>query len=225
MNIAIIAAAGSGTRLDANIPKQFIEISGKPLVVHTLDRFDTCPAVDEIFLVLPAEQSDEWSAVIRSFEIKKLREIVTGGSTRAESVRKGLEALDARDEDIIIVHDGARPLVSISEITKTIETAQQTGAACLVAKINDTVKEIDGDTITATIDRTKLRRALTPQAFRYHILEKAFGHGDLGEEVTDESYLVERMGYDVEIVEGNARNIKITHPEDVAIAELYLSNE
>lgn len=220
MNIAIIVAAGSGSRINSPKPKQFLDILGKPLIVHTLERFDACPAIDEIVLVVPAAELENCI----NFPVGKLRKVIGGGNTRAESVKNGLEAVVAEPTDIVAVHDGARPLVTIDEITQTIEKAKETGAACLVGPVTDTIKEIDGDKIIGTIDRQKLRRALTPQAFRYEILKKAFAHADVGEHVTDECYLVGKLGYEIAFVEGSARNIKITHPEDVALAEMYLKN-
>lgn len=218
MNIAIIVAAGSGSRLNSAKPKQFLDLLGKPLILHTLERFDSCPAIDEIILVVPAAELENCI----KYPVGKLRKVIAGGGTRAESVRNGLDVTTAGPADIVAVHDGARPFVSAGEIAQTIEKARAIGAACLVGPVTDTIKEIDVDRIVGTINRQKLRRALTPQAFRYEILEKAFAHGDTGEHVTDECYLVEKLGYEIAFVEGSARNIKITHPEDVALAEMFL---
>jgi len=225
MNTAIIAAAGSGTRTNSPVPKQFLEILGKPLLVHTIERFEMCPAIDEIILVLAAGEIDNFKQILEKYGLAKVRKIVTGGETRAGSVRNGLDAVSARDGDIVAIHDGARPLVAIAEITQTIEKAREAGAACLVAPVTDTIKEVADGRIIGTIDRGKLRRALTPQAFRYEILQKAFAQGGIGAEVTDECYLVEKLGQRIAYVEGSARNIKVTHPEDVLLAEVFLRNE
>lgn len=219
MNTAIIVAAGTGSRLNPDKPKQFLEIDGRAIILHTLDRFQECSSIDDIILVLP-------SAVIADFQTStdltgKPVKLAAGGMTRAESVYNGMKLLDPEVE-IVAVHDGARPFVTPDEIDETVEKAKEIGAACLVAAVTDTIKEIDGTRIIGTIDRAKLRRALTPQAFRRAILEKAFAHADLNESVTDECVLVEKLGYDIGIVEGNARNIKITHPEDLILAELLL---
>lgn len=225
MNTAIIAAAGSGTRTNSPVPKQFLEILGKPLLVHTIERFELCPAIDEIILVLAAAEIGNFKQILEKYKVSKVREIVTGGETRAGSVRNGLDAVSGSAGDIVAVHDGARPLVSVEEITQTVEKAREAGAACLVAHVTDTVKEVAGGRITGTIDRGKLRRALTPQAFRYEILQKAFALGGTGAEVTDECYLVEKLGQRIACVEGSARNIKVTHSEDILLAEFYLRNE
>ncbi len=222
MNIAIIVAAGSGTRFGAEKPKQFIEILGQPLIIYTLQKFESCPAIDEIILVLPAEEIENFGQIILKYNLTKLAQIVSGGKTRAESVWNGLNVIDEKSAEIVAVHDGARPLVSVEEIIHTIEKAQETGAACLVGFVTDTIKEVSDGKIVQTIDRKKLRRALTPQCFRYEILKRAFTENEIGEIVTDECFLVEKLGIEVSIIEGNAQNIKITTPADFAIVEIFL---
>ncbi|MEP6788327.1 MAG: 2-C-methyl-D-erythritol 4-phosphate cytidylyltransferase [Acidobacteriota bacterium] len=224
MNTAIIVAAGSGQRFASSQPKQFIPILGKPLIIHTLERFEASPVIDEIVLVLSMEGRDEFALISGKYTFPKLRPVVTGGKTRAESVRNGLDVVEASTSKVVAVHDGARPLVSLDEIARTIEKAEEIGAACLVGEVTDTIKEIDGEYIFGTIDRRGLRRALTPQAFRYDILRKAFEGVDLAESVTDECSLVEDLGVKIAFVSGSARNIKVTHPEDLLLAEALLSN-
>lgn len=221
MNSAIIVAAGSGTRFGAERPKQFLEIAGKPLIFHTLLRFENCAAIDEIILVLPENEIENFRAISENQNLKKLKKIIAGGKTRAESVFNGLKSVNENCE-IVAVHDGARPLVSSVEISATIEKAKETGAACLTAKVTDTIKKVEGDKITGTIDRETLRRALTPQCFKIEILRAAFENADLSEAVTDECFLVERLGCEIAFVDGSARNIKITTREDFAIAETLL---
>lgn len=222
MNTAIIVAAGSGTRFGAKKPKQFIEILGQPLIIYTLQKFESCPAIDEIILILPAEEIENFGQIILKYNLTKLKQIIPGGRTRAESVWNGLDTIDEKSAKIVAVHDGARPLVSVEEINRTIEKAQETGAACLVGLVTDTIKEVLDGKIVQTIDRTKLRRALTPQCFRYEILKRAFAENKVGEIVTDECFLVEKLGIEISIVEGNAQNIKVTTPEDLAIVENLL---
>lgn len=221
MNSAIIAAAGRGTRFKSDRPKQFLELLGKPIIIHTLERFDRSPAIDEIILVLSSEELNAFVPLAEAVELKKLRKVVAGGATRAESVRNGLEAVDGATQ-IVAVHDGARPLVAPDEIEGVIARAAETGAACLVAPMTDTVKTVENGVIAGTVDRATLRRALTPQAFRYDILRRAFEGAELGDDVTDECFLVEKLGIDIAAVEGDARNIKITRPEDIVVAEAYL---
>lgn len=221
MNSAIIAAAGSGKRFGSEKPKQFLDIAGKPLIFHTLERFETSAAIDEIILVLSKGEIENFQSLTGNQNFKKLKKIITGGKTRAESVFNGLKAVD-KNCKIIAVHDGARPLVSREEISATIEKAQETGAACLVAKVTDTIKKIKGGKIIETIDRETLRRALTPQCFKIEILQAAFENTDLSEAVTDECFLVEKLGFEIAFVDGSAKNIKITTREDFQIAEVFL---
>jgi len=221
MNTAIIVAAGSGTRFKSDKPKQFVEIHGKPLIVHTLERFQAAASINSVILVLAEERIEAFKEVENRFPIPKLFAVVGGGATRAESVRNGLGAISAATE-VVAVHDGARPLVSPDEIDATVEKAKETGAACLVARVVDTIKTIRGEEIANTLDRKKLRRALTPQAFRVEVLERAFDLGDLSEAVTDECYLVEKLGHPIAFVEGNPRNIKVTHMDDLFLADAFL---
>lgn len=216
---AIIVAAGSGSRFKSDTPKQFLEINGKPVIVHTLELFQAAPSVDKIVLVLSERQMGK----VDSSLFPKLESVVTGGSTRAESVLNGLNAV-GEDIEIVAVHDGARPLVTVDEIEGTIAKAKETGAACLVAPVTDTIKSVLGGEIAATLDRDKLRRAVTPQVFKVEVLKKAFETTDLSESVTDECLLVEKLGHPIAIVEGNSRNIKLTHPEDLILAEALMKD-
>ncbi len=222
MNIAIIVAAGSGTRFGGATPKQFLEIGGKPLLIHTIEKFENCAAIDEIILVLSSKEIENFQSVAENFKLKKLKKVVAGGQTRAESVFNGLSAVAEESAGIVAVHDGARPFVSNEEIAATVEKAKETGAACLVGLVTDTIKEIADGKIVGTIERTKLRRALTPQAFRFNILQKAFADADLSEAATDECFLVEQLGQKIAIVEGSAKNIKITTREDWELAGKFL---
>lgn len=222
MNSAIIVAAGSGTRFGGKTPKQFLEILGKPLIIHTIQRFEACPEIDEIILVLPSTESAKFLEIAGKYDLKKLSKTIAGGETRAESVWKGLSAIRPATAEIVAVHDGARPLVSVEEISETVKKARETGAACLVSAVTDTIKEIENGKITRTIARSTLRRALTPQSFRYEILKRAFENADLSAAATDECFLVEKLGQEISIIEGSARNIKITHPEDLLLAETLL---
>lgn len=222
MNTAIIAAAGTGSRFAAPQPKQFALVHGKPILIHTLERFEACPLVDEIILVLSLDGCREFANLGGHLAITKLRVVATGGKTRAESVRNGLDKVDAATANIVAVHDGARPLVSVDEITRIIEKAAETGAACLVAEVTDTIKAIENGRVVGTVDRKKLRRALTPQAFGYEIIRRAFNAADLTEDITDECYLVEKMGIEIGVVEGSSRNIKITRIEDIVLAEIFI---
>lgn len=224
MNTAIIVAAGSGSRFNSEIPKQFHEVHGKPVICHTLERFDTSTAIDEIILVLAEDDIAGFEEISFKHPTTKPIKIVAGGKTRGHSVANGLAVTDPQ-ANIVAVHDGARPLVTPDEIERTIARADDTGAACLVLGITDTIKEVDGDEIVGTLDRRTLRRAVTPQAFRYDILSRAFADPSLYESATDECYLVEQLGVKITAVPGSSRNLKITYQDDLLIAALFLNEE
>lgn len=223
MNVAIIAAAGQGTRMGGNRAKQFLELAGTPIIIHTLRSFELCEAIQEIILVLPAQDTAGFLAIAEKNRLRKLSKIVPGGTTRAESVLKGLLAVRSATAQIIAVHDGVRPFVTADEITQTVRAAELNGAAIMVGPVTDTIKEVTNGIVAKTLRRTALRRALTPQCFRFELLRRAYDQVDvLDPELTDESSLVERLGVKVTIVEGSSRNIKITGPEDLALGELLL---
>lgn len=226
MNVAIIVAAGSGKRFGTKTPKQFLEICGKPLIIHTLQRFQFCAEIDEIILVLPSTETAKFLQIVGKHGITKLAKVIAGGQTRAESVSKGLKSIRAATAEIIAVHDGARPLVQPDEISACIKKAQETGAAILASSVTDTIKQVSAaGEIIQTVERARLRRALTPQCFRYEILKRAFENADLNESATDESFLVEKSGVAVSIIEGSADNIKITHKSDLILAEAILKGD
>lgn len=222
MNIAIIVAAGSGQRFGPGRPKQFALLLGKPVIIHTLERFQDCPDIDEIALVLSGDGKPTFAGFCDQYSLDKLKQVVVGGETRSESVKNGLSGVSTAGKDIIVVHDGARPLVTVDEISRTVHKAVETGAACLVTGITDTIKSVDGAFISRTIDRSKLRAALTPQAFRSEVIRKAFEGIDASESITDECYAVEKLGYPIALVEGSRQNIKITTPDDLVYAESML---
>jgi 2-C-methyl-D-erythritol 4-phosphate cytidylyltransferase len=226
MNVAIIAAAGQGTRLGGEIAKQFLELAGVPVIIHTLRKFEQCAAIDEVVVVLPASESAGFLQLAGKYGLRKLARVVPGGSTRAESVWKGLQSVRAATAGIIAVHDGVRPFVTSDEIERTVRAAEVSGAAILAAPAIDTIKEVENELVLRTLERTRLRRALTPQCFRYELLRRAFEQSpELVASATDDSSLVESLGATVTIIEGDARNIKITRPEDITLGEMLLKQE
>jgi len=224
MNVAIVVAAGKGTRLGGNQPKQFLELCGVPIIIHTLREFERCEEINEIIVVVPAESTAAFSSLAEKFAVRKLVRVVPGGATRAQSVRRGLDAI--ANAEIVAVHDGVRPFVSSDEIDSVVAAARASGAAILVAPVADTIKDIENGRIKRTLTRHNLRRALTPQCFSYDLLKRAYDQLDevesAGVEVTDDSLLVERLGAEIVAVEGSSRNIKITEEEDLALAETLL---
>ena len=226
MNIAIIAAAGTGSRMASHRPKQFLQLAGSPIIFHTLKPFELCESIQEVIVVLPAEESATFLALAGKKGLRKLARVVPGGATRADSVKRGLAAIRHATAEIVAVHDGVRPFVTVEEIDNTIAAAQRDGAAILATPVTDTIKLVEGDAVVKTLERRDLRQALTPQCFHYELLRKAYEQADVNDpSLTDESALVERLGHKVTIVAGSARNIKITTPRDLLIAETFLKEE
>lgn len=225
MNVAIIVAAGQGSRMGGECPKQFLELAGVPIIMRTLMVFEECEDIHEIIVTLPSNETASFLSLAGKHRLQKLAKVVPGGATRSESVLHGLQAVRATTAEVVVVHDGVRPFVTRDEITRTISAAQQYDAAILVAGITDTIKTVSDDEITGTLNRSLLRRALTPQCFSYSLLRRAYDQVDVSDpELTDESVILERMGVKVKIVEGSPRNIKITTPEDLIVAEALLSS-
>lgn len=226
MNVAIIVAAGRGTRVAAGDPggtrKQFRELAGRPVLVHTLRRFDEAAEIGETIAVVPGSEVDYALAAAREHGVGKLARVVAGGASRTESVWLGLQTV-AASARIVAVHDGVRPFVTAAEIDATVRAAAEDGAAILAAPVIDTLKEVEGGRVTATPARERLWRALTPQCFRAELLRRAYAEAvAAGLEATDCSALVERLGAAVRVVEGDPRNIKLTFPEDFARAEIFM---
>lgn len=225
---AIVAAGGSGSRLGSSLPKQFVELAGKPLLAHTVARFERSPVVDGFVLVLPMDGFDGYARLMsRWVSSGKLLAVIPGGEERQESVWNGLEALPRGFAGVVAVHDGARPLVGEALIRASVEAAERYGGALVALPVLETLKEAGPDDfVAATLDRRKLYRAQTPQSFRYSILRNAFEQARVdGFRGTDEAALAERIGARVAIVMGSERNIKVTTAEDLALAEYYLRLE
>jgi 2-C-methyl-D-erythritol 4-phosphate cytidylyltransferase len=237
--VVIIPAAGLGTRM-APLPsakdkklhplKQFSELAGTPILIHTLRRFAAVDEVSEIWIALRENEIDGFGERLAK-EAKDLRkkkvELVLGGEHRQQSVEHALNAITAAADDIVLVHDAVRPLVSAEIIHQVIEAAKKYGAAIAGLPAVDTIKQVErtaeGAIIKATIPRAAVVLAQTPQGFRYDVIKKAFDEaaadGFMG---TDEASLAERSGHEVAVVMGSAKNIKITSPGDMELAEFYL---
>ncbi len=218
----IIPAAGSGSRMGASVPKQFLSLAGEPLLVRTVRTFLLSTAIDLAVVVVPAAHRQETRQILRrhlSPDLSSRILFTVGGASRQDSVRSGLEALPA-ETAIVLVHDGARPLVSEELIRRCIAGAREHGAAIAAVTVKDTLKRVDGrGCIRATVDRSGLWQAQTPQAARRELLlrahEVAAEKGFVG---TDEASLLEHAEIPVRVVEGDEQNIKITRPGDMALA-------
>lgn len=216
---AIIVAAGSGLRSGSAIPKQFVEIKHRPLILYTVDKFLAAPRISDLIIVAAADRIDFLCRTLSG--VSKPVSVVEGGKTRAESVFNGISSL-SRQTEAVAIHDAARPFVKVEDIEATISKALETGAACLVAEVPDTIKTVFAGEISGTLDRSRIRRALTPQTFRTEVIRRAFELADLSEPVPDDAYLVEKLGHPITAVEASSENMKITYPADLELARIMI---
>src|ERR1700722_9132680 len=229
---AILPAAGLGTRMGADTPKQFLALDGVPLLLFTLRRLAACPEISDFVIATRGEEIDSVSASVAAENLGRPVSVVRGGDSRQDSVANALAEVPA-EADLILVHDAVRPLVTLSQIERVIAEADACDAAILGIPAMDTVKEVkraslpnDVALITATIPRERVVLAQTPQVFRAALLLEAFARARQdGVTASDEAGLVERMGRDVHVVVGSERNLKITRPGDMELAEFYLRQE
>jgi len=219
---AIIPAAGLGTRMKLNQPKQFHQLGDAPILIHTIRAFLQNSHIDHIVVVIPSDRVKQTREMLAGYiEQHDQITLVAGGKRRQDSVQEGLKALDQRT-DIVLVHDGARPFVSQAVISRCYETAVSEGAAIAAVPVKDTLKKGNADSgVIDTIERKDLWHAQTPQAARRELLVKAFQELS-GKDVTDESSLLELAGVPVTLVAGSETNIKITRQEDLHLAELIM---
>jgi 2-C-methyl-D-erythritol 4-phosphate cytidylyltransferase len=225
---AVIVAGGSSQRFGGEVPKQFIEVHGRPLLSWTISRFEASSMIDQIVVVVAEEYLLFVSErVVDPFGFTKVSKIVVGGTTRSESVLKGLEALPLAT-DFAAIHDGARPLVTPGDIDRVVKTAVQERAAILAVPATDTVKRVAGDYILSTQDRNALYLAQTPQVFQYDLIinahREAAARGDTGW-ITDDASVIERAGFKVKVVEPSAPNLKVTSRDDLAFVDALLRRE
>ena len=229
---AIVPAAGLGTRMGAETPKQFLELDGMPLILFTLRRLAACAGITEFFISTRAEEVLALQDKVAKAGLGRPARVIHGGATRQQSVANALAQVDPATE-IVLVHDAVRPFVTPQQVSRVIEEAAERGAAILGIPAIDTVKEVkraslpeDVALISATIPRERIVLAQTPQVFSYKLLREAFQKAQ-DDDVTasDEAALVERTGHDVFVVLGSERNLKITRPDDMALARFYLTQE
>lgn len=221
---AIIISAGKGQRFMEGRKKQFFSLGEKPILAHTLDRFDACPLIRSILLVVGQEdQAYCLDEIVEKFKFKKVSRIISGGEKRQDSVRNGLGSLSA-DAAIVVIHDGVRPFVTREMIEESIRSASRFGAAIIAMPVKDTIKVAGPDgTVLKTLERESLWQAQTPQTFQTPLIREAYlkaaEDGFIG---TDDASLVERLGKKIHILPGSYSNIKITTPEDLMLADLIL---
>lgn len=219
----IVTAAGVGARFGGRRHKAFVPLNGRPLLAWSLLACEASLAVAEVVVTVHPDDKARAQALVRRFRCRKVRAIVPGGATRAESVACGLAAVSPSTE-IVAVHDAARPLVTPALIARVIEAAAQDGAALAAIPVVSTVKRVQDGRTVETVDRRSLWAAQTPQAFRRSVLADAYRTSKNAAAATDEAMLVEQAGVRSRIVEDNSRNMKITTPDDLRMAKALLAS-
>lgn len=214
---ALIVAGGSGSRMKSELPKQFIEIGGKPILMHTLSKFSNC---DEIVLVLPESQIEFWSQLCKKYNYELKHTIIKGGESRFQSVKKGLEKVDKNT--LVTIHDGVRPFITSEIIENSFKTAQEKGNAIVGVDSKDSLRKISAKG-NAHVYRSEYKIIQTPQTFNSSQIKEAYNQEEKSI-FTDDASVLEALGESIHLIEGDYRNIKITSPEDLIIAEAYLSN-
>lgn len=222
--VAIIVAGGSGTRFGAELPKQFLELGGKPILMRSIEAFansGNCPV--DVIVTLPSDQMDLWQRLCDRYGFDVPHRVVPGGETRWHSVKHALDSMgDVNEVDIIAVHDGVRPMVTADVICRTIAAARRDGAAIPVVALNDSVRQVVGEASHA-LDRSTLRAVQTPQAFDARLLLDVYSL-PYQPIFTDDASVVEQLGHPITLVEGDPHNLKITRPMDLALAEYLLNS-
>lgn len=218
----IVAAGGSGTRMGASVNKLFFKIADIPVIVHTLKALQNCKEITEIIISAKEDEIIKISEMVSGYSLTKVKTIVKGGKTRGESVMSASREV-SEDTEIVMIHDGARPLVTDKILAETIKSAEDFGAAACGVKPKCTLKSVDNGFIKDTVDREKTVEIQTPQVFKKELFDKMYSQSiDVINSATDDCILAEITGTKIAITEGSYKNIKITTPEDIEIAELLL---
>ena len=220
MDYIIIVAGGKGLRMGSDIPKQFLPIGGKPVLMRTLERFRQYSPTLQIILVLPKAQQDYWQKLCKEYAFDIDYQLADGGETRFHSVQNGLAKIPDNAQGVVGVHDGVRPFPSIDVIRNCYETARKKKAVIPVIPVVETVRHLKGET-SETVPRNDYRLVQTPQTFDIQLL-KAANRQPYNDGFTDDASVVEAYGFDITLVEGNRENIKITTPYDLKIAEVLI---
>jgi len=218
----IIPTAGIGARFKSDVPKPLVMLKGKPICIHTLEVFEKSSLIDSIIVVAHKEKIKEIEALCHKYALKKIKKVVAGGETRYDSVHNGLGNLD-EDTEMVMIHDGARPLVTGEIVEESVKLCEEYEAVIVAVPMKPTIKRVDAQNMVVeqTLDRNKLWEIQTPQVFKKDIICKAHNQAQ-DNSATDDAFLVEQMGKQVKVLEGNYRNIKITTQEDLVLAEALL---
>lgn len=219
MDYVIIVAGGKGLRMGSDVPKQFLPVGGKPVLMRTISRFREYSSTLGIVLVLPREQHEYWHQLCRDYSFSEQYIVACGGETRFHSVKNGLAAIPDDACGVVGVHDGVRPFPSIEVIRRCYDAAREAGAAVPVVPVVETLRHIEPSGWTRTVPRSEFWLVQTPQAFSIELLKRAYKQ-PYAEAFTDDASVVEALGHEVRLVEGNRENIKITTPFDLRVAEV-----
>jgi len=217
----VIVAGGSGSRMGTEIPKQFLELCGKPVLMHTLQLFYDFDPQSTLILVLPPSQQEFWAELCRKNSFSLPHQIAPGGESRFHSVKNGLKRID--EHGIVFIHDGVRPLVSRETLERCFNSAVESGNAIPVLPVSESLRKLDGDQ-NISVDRNLFFSVQTPQTFRSEQILNAFGQND-DPAFTDDASVAEKAGFVIHLVEGNRENIKITNPTDLIVAEAFLTRK
>lgn len=218
---AVIVAGGSGSRMNSDIPKQFLLLEGKPVLMHTINNFSQADNSITIRLVLPKDQIEVWSSLCLQYNFRIEHEVIAGGITRFDSVKNGLKGIDA--ESLVAIHDGVRPLISKSIILESYKIAKERGSAIAAVNLKESIrKKVSGSTVSK--NRKDYLLIQTPQTFHSRLIIAAYANAKDGTLFTDDASVFEANGGKVEVIDGDYKNIKITTPEDLNIAQALLTN-
>jgi 2-C-methyl-D-erythritol 4-phosphate cytidylyltransferase len=215
---AMLMAGGAGNRMKNPVPKQFAELAGKPVLMHTFDIFRKYDPEMEFILVLPETETDQWNQLVAKHRFGIGYQLALGGETRFHSVKNGLKLIP--DDGIVFIHDAVRPLVSVETITNCYQTALNKGNAIPVVAVAESIRKVKGNNNKA-VDRSRYFLVQTPQTFKTDLIKKAYRH-EYSPSFTDDASVLEAAGEKINLVDGNRENIKITFPEDLTQVELLL---
>ncbi|GAA4306977.1 2-C-methyl-D-erythritol 4-phosphate cytidylyltransferase [Nibribacter koreensis] len=219
----IVVAGGTGSRMNAPLPKQFLPVAGLPVLMHTLLRFHAYNPAMPLVLVLPAAELATWKDLCLQYDFRVTHQVVAGGKTRFQSVQNGLAALRIYEDGVVAVHDGVRPFVTQAIIHTAFETAHELGTAVVSVALKDSIRRVTGN-VSKAVNRNAYKLVQTPQCFRLPLLRRAYEQGE-SSQFTDDASVVEKFGHKIHLVEGAYQNIKLTTPEDMLLAEAILAAE
>ena len=223
MEVVIIVAGGSGSRMQSDLPKQFLDLAGKPILMHTIEAFRKYSIDLKIILVLPKDRIEDWENMKAQHKFHIAHTAVIGGNSRTESVRNGLALID--NADIVAIHDGVRPLISKNVISNAFQTATKKSNAIVSVELKDSLRKLGSEYMSEAVDRDEFRIVQTPQVFFGELIKSCYLKiAASDQEFTDDASVLEHCGYSVNLVEGEQSNIKITTPEDLVVAESILKN-